>query len=212
MRIAFLLLLACLVSFTSCNQKPKKAESVQDSVVTSEPVKLLDSLKPLEDVINGFVKAYEQRNSNQVNTFIHPDLGLTVIHRPGVSDVFNKIDSFDFENPTPSYFAYPSVKNSFKLSYNKLPDFDCGTEKWSKTGFFVDTTSVPNQLSQIIEFEREFEPNKYSVKQVKDIKNAERNSYRVILTTENPLIFHVQKYKGFWYVTVLDRAYAGCDA
>jgi len=77
---------------------------------------------------------------------------------------------------------------------------------------YCDTLTHPNQLSAIIDFEKEYEPKKYSNAVIQEVKAQEKDSYRVVVTTETPLVFHLTKYKGEWYVTALDRAYGSCEA
>lgn len=198
--------------FASCGQGNKKQEEEKkDSVAQVLPV-TAEERNELSEVITRFVRAYENKDGGKVNKLIHPELGFTVIYRPGASDTFVKVDSVDFAKAIPEYYPYPSIKNEYALTFAKLPEFDCGTEKWTKHGFFCDTTSHPNQLSNIVAFEKEFDQRLFSESQLEELEKSEAESFRVIVTLDVPLVFHVQRYKGNWYVTVLDRAYAGCDA
>ena len=203
---AGLMLLASCDS-TTTKQTDQKKDSVAVVVPTTQ-----EETNSLSEVITKFVRAYVNKDNEKVNALIHPELGLTVIYRPGASDTFSKVTTFDFAKPIPEYFAYPSIANDYVLTYEKLPNYDCGTEKWDKVGFYCDTTSHPLQLSNIAAFEDEFEEDKFSDEDLDNIEKSEQESYRIILTTDNPLIFHVRQYQGKWYVTTLDRAYAGCDA
>jgi hypothetical protein len=198
--------------FISCNQGKKSEKTTnQDSVVTVIPV-TVEEQNHLSEVITRFARAYSSKDNAKANALIHPDLGIYIIYRPGAGDTFVKMDSLDFANPIPEVFAYPELKTDYPLTYEKLPAFDCGTENWDKMGFVCDTTSHPNQLSNIAAFEDEFDENKFSDDDLIQIERAEKESYRIIITSEYPLVFHVRKFKGAWYVTTLDRAYAGCDA
>ncbi len=198
--------------FASCGQGGKKQEEEKkDSVEQVLPV-TAEERNELSEVITKFVRAYENKDGGKVNKLIHPELGFNVIYRPGASDTFVKVDSIDFAKAIPEYYPYSSIKNEYALTFAKLPEFDCGTEKWTKQGFFCDTTSHPNQLSNIVAFEKEFDQSLFSESQLEELEKSEAESFRVIVTLDVPLVFHVQRYKGNWYVTVLDRAYAGCDA
>lgn len=199
------------LSMASCRQGQNKAVEKKDSVAVVVPVTTEDR-NELSEVITRFVRAYISKDNKKANALIHPDLGFTVIYRPGVADTFLKIDTIDFAKPIPENYAYPEIGNDYVLVYEKLPEFDCGTEKWDKLGLVCDTTSHPNQLSNIIAFEKEFDEKAFSEEMLDSIEVNELASFRVILTTATPLVFHVQKYRGRWYVTTLDRAYAGCDA
>lgn len=201
-----------VVLLASCGQGTKKQETEKkDTLATVTPI-TIEERNQLTEVITRFVRAYISRDNQKVNNLIHPDLGFTVIYRPGAADTFVKVDSMDFWNPVPDYFPYPVMQNDYVLTFEKLPEFDCGTEQWTKLGFFCDTTSHPKQQSNIAAFEKEFDESKLTEEELEVLEKNEEASFRVILTSKMPLIFHVQRYNGNWYVTALDRAYAGCDA
>src|SRR5690606_9260075 len=119
-------------------------------------------------------------------------------------------DLIDFNRPVPEYFPYTTFENDYVLTFEKLPAFDCGEEKWDKLGFFCDTTSQARQLTTIATFDQEF--NGMNEADLVAIKQLEKDTFRVILTRDENLIFHVKKHQDKWYVFVLDRAYAWCDA
>lgn len=201
-----------LLFVASCNQgKKSDKQQVVDSVRVVVPV-TIEEQNQLVEVITRFARAYASKDATKANALIHPDLGIHIIYRPGASDTFVRTDSLDFSNPIPDYYAYPDFSTDYVLSFEKLPVYDCGTEKWDKMGFYCDTTSHPNQLSNIAAFEDEFEEDKFSDDDLIKLEVADKESYRVIITADTPLIFHVRKHNGVWYVTTLDRAYAGCDA
>ncbi len=201
-----------LLILSACNRSNKKtSENPQDSVshILSNDV---EELQDLSEVITRFVRAYASQDEAKLNSLLHAELGLTIIYRPGASDNFITVDSIDLAHPVPDYYPYPSLENTYALTFGSLPKFDCGTEKWDKQGLVCDTTIHPTQLTQIALFEKEFNEATYSRVALEEIRNRENASFRVIVTAKNPLVFHVQKYKGRWYVSVLDRAYGGCDA
>ncbi|TJY67875.1 hypothetical protein FAZ19_01015 [Sphingobacterium alkalisoli] len=211
MKSLFFTISGVLILLSACNQNKSKEQETQDSTYIKAP-QTMEEVQQLSEVVTRFVRAYINQDNEKANALIHPKLGFTVIHRPGVADVFTKVDSIDFGTPVPAHFPYPTFSNDYVLTFETLPTFDCGTEKWSKEGFFCDTTAHPDQLSRIALFQREFNQEEFSDAEIDAIKNAERKSYRVILTAKDPLIFHLQHEEGVWYITVLDRAYAGCDA
>lgn len=211
MRKYWICIVAVWALCISCNQGKKSDDvSTKDTASVVVPV-TIDEQNQLSEVITRFARAYASKDNAKANALIHPDLGIHIIYRPGAADTFVKMDSIDFSKPIPEVYAYPDFSTEYALSFDKLPAFDCGTEKWDKLGFYCDTTSHPNQLSNIAAFEDEFD-DKFSEDDLLRIEIAEKESYRIIITSDTPLIFHVRKYNGLWYVTTLDRAYAGCDA
>jgi len=213
MKKAILVFFIAVTLLSACNQGNKQTQKdTSPDTSTQVTPHTPEEVQSISEVITRFVRGYASRDNEKVNQLIHPDLGLTIIYRPGASDNFTKVDSIDFDHPVPEYYAYPTLENEYALTFDKLPEFSCDTEKWDKQGFICDTTAHPQQLTQIAAFANEFNEGEYDKDTLEKIKQNENASFRVIVTNKNPLIFHVQRYDGKWYVTVLDRAYAGCDA
>ncbi|MBE8713003.1 hypothetical protein [Sphingobacterium hungaricum] len=204
MRITSFVFLVVLF-FSACQNKKKAEEKTQESIALSETDK-----QDLMNVITRFARAYLSQDNGKANALIHPDLGLVVIYRPGAMDTFTKVDSLDFKNPIPAHYAYETFSNQYALTFGSLPKLDCGNLSWDKQGFFCDTTENATTLSTLSSFYKEInEPFPLEEGQITEL---EKDSYRVILVDQSDLIFHVKRYENNWYVTVLDRAYSGCDA
>ncbi|HMR18042.1 MAG TPA: hypothetical protein PKA53_01970 [Sphingobacterium sp.] len=211
-RLYFLPFIAMLFIFAACNRGNEKADTDSQDSIAGIVLTTEEDIAGISEVITRFVRAYTSKDNEKVNRLIHPDLGLYVIYRPGVADNFVKTDSINFASPVPDYYPFPDLTNAYALTFEKLPVFSCDDFTWDKEGFICDTTLHPTQLTQIAIFENEFNEGTYSRKALETLENNEKASFRVVVTAENPLIFHVQCYEGAWYVTVLDRAYGGCDA
>ncbi|TDS14942.1 hypothetical protein [Sphingobacterium paludis] len=199
----------CVATFlASCNSSNKKSEEKTDSVSTT--LRPSEEAQAMTEVITRFTRAYLSQDNEKANALIHPELGLYIIYRPGAMDAYKHVDRLDFKKPVPEHFPYTTFQNDYVLSFAETPHYDCGGEKWDKLGFFCDTTKQANQLAQITAFQQEFEQVDPST--VSNIKALEKDSYRVVLTNAENLIFHIKKFEGSWYVIVLDRAYGWCDA
>lgn len=204
MRISSYVFLIVLF-FSACQNKKKAEEKTQESIALSETDK-----QDLMNVITRFARAYLSQDNGKANALIHPDMGLIVIYRPGAMDTFTKVDSLDFSKPVPSHYAYETFTNQYALTFGSLPKLDCSTMRWDKQGFFCDTTKNATTLTDLTNFYKEIhEPSPIELSQVTEL---EKDSYRVILVDQADLIFHVKRHENNWYVTVLDRAYSGCDA
>ncbi|HLS93922.1 hypothetical protein BC792_11826 [Sphingobacterium allocomposti] len=203
------LALCCLIlACVSCTSSNKKTEEKKDSTENTQIPSA--ETQQITETITRFTRAYISQDNQKANALIHPDLGLYVIYRPGAADTYERVDSIDFQKPLPTHFPYTTFENEYVLRFDKLPVYDCGGEKWDKLGFFCDTTEQAIQLTRIAEFRQEF--GEVGDDELKTITEIEKDSFRVILTKNENLIFHVKKYNGAWYVTVLDRAYGWCDA
>ena len=209
MKHTHLFICCCLLFLAACSSSTKKTEETKDTVETSTAT-FPEDTQGISEVITHFANAYLSQDNEKANTYIHPDLGLYVIYRPGVSDIYERVDSLDFSKPIPAYFPYTSFKSEYTLTFGALPAYDCGLQKWDKLGFYCDTTSQADQLTAIATFQREF--NDVSNSELEEIKRLEKDTFRVILAKDEHLIFHVKKHQDNWYIFLLDRAYAGCDA
>lgn len=209
MRNSLIFICCYVVLMASCTSSNNKNEDTKDTI-KSTTVIFPEDTRGISEVITRFARAYLTQDQEKANALIHPDLGLYIIYRPGVADTYQKVDRIDFNRPVPEYFPYTTFENDYVLTFEKLPAFDCGEEKWDKLGFFCDTTSQAHQLTTIATFDQEF--NGVRDTDLAVIKQLESDTFRIILTKDEHLIFHVKKYMNQWYVVVLDRAYAGCDA
>lgn len=227
MRNLFFFFLICLtISTISCRNNKKEDQVVkviQDSIPvdsidkrdTLEKEVIKEDSETLEEVLEKLAKAYSDQDSKTINTYISPKLGIYIIYRPGALDSYVKQSNFNFSKPIPEYHAYEKLTYKGPLKSGKLPVFDCGTMKWDKLGFYYDKKSRPNELSQTAKFMNEILDAKISNTEIQRLQNIESRSYRAIMTSnerEEPFVFHVTKEGEKWYITVIDRAYAGCDA
>ncbi len=205
--LAFSCLTVVALLMTSCNSCNRETTATKDSVTV---VPTPDETQAITEVVTRFARAYISQDNEKANALIHPDLGLYIIYRPGAMDAYERVDSIDFKKPVPEHFPYTQFENDYVLAFEKIPTYDCGGEKWDKLGFICDTTVQANQLTHIAKFKQEFK--EIDAAAVQQIAELEKDSYRVVLTKAENLIFHVKKYQGAWYVLVLDRAYGWCDA
>lgn len=205
--LALCCLIAVLTVITACNSSSKKTEEKKDSV--DVPI-ASDESQAITEVVTRFARAYISQDNEKANALIHPELGLYIIYRPGAMDTYERVDGIDFTKPVPQHFPYTTFENDYVLTFDKVPTYDCGGEKWNKLGFVCDTTMQANLLTEIAKFKQEFK--EVDAATVSQIAELEKDTYRVVLTNAENLIFHIKKYEGAWYVLVLDRAYGWCDA
>ncbi len=215
---SLVVLCVLLLGVASCKntKKQEQAEGVGDSVVSqrNEDLVIPDSSdrRFISDMVSAFIIAYNEGDNAKVNSFIHPDAGIMIIHRPGAMDWFERVERLDFSKPVPSYYPYSKARHNYPLLYEQAPTYDCSLEKWSKEGLIIDLTTQTNLLAPIAVSLQEFDDVELDPDHMKQIEVAEKNSYRVVLTTATPLIFHVKQIDNSWYVTILDRGYADCGA
>jgi len=220
------LLFLSIILFDSCNRTVDKKEREQDStdtIISDSLPKVIDSIavpqqeiaqdEPIDMAISKIVSAYNKQDSKALNSYIDKTIGLYTIYRPGVQAIYVHATSLDFNHPIPEYYPYSPSNFSGKVTFGILPVYDCGKEAWNKKGLFCNNKQHPTELSQTAKFMNEILDSKISGAEIQKLKALDAKSYRVILTDKNaPLIFHITKQGKQWVLTVLDRAYGGCDA
>src|SRR5690606_25444766 len=105
-----------LMMLQACNQGARKTnETIKDSI-TQSSIDNAEEIGDISEVLTRFVRAYASRDQAKINSLLHPELGLTVIYRSGVSDNFTTVDSMDFAHPVPNYYPYPTLDNPYALT------------------------------------------------------------------------------------------------
>lgn len=168
-----------------------------------------------ETTIIKIIDAFRRQDDSTVNSLISKEVGLAVIYRTGVFDVYTIIDSIHFEQPVPTYFPYPQdMPIADSLDHGDLPSFDCGDMLWNKTGLFSDTTQRDNRLLQTAQNLINYRGDSISVTDIRRFQEIGQHSRRVILasnTTES-LIFNLIRINNRWYLALIDRVTTDCSA
>jgi hypothetical protein len=168
----------------------------------------------LDNSIIEIIKAFDSKDTEKINQYIHPDYGLITLFRRGVMDEFKRTERFDFNTPVPEYLPYFPFKTDFKIKYQDLPIFDCNTEKWSKIGLYCDTTKIDNLLSKTALNLNQYNDYNIPVKTIEKFKEMENKSYKIVLadSDDGELIFYLTLIDNKWFLTILDRVSSDCSA
>ena len=158
------------------------------------------------------VTALSQRDSLTLSKYIDKKTGVYILNRIGVFDTYEHFSSIGFSDTTyPNTPFYDRVKLT-TLKYSKLPTFDCGKEKWTKTGTFVDTMRTDHLLSKIAKDpNREFK--NVSTKTFNEFYKLENKSRRVVLADNNwnELIIYLSLINNKWVLTIIDKVTCDCS-
>lgn len=168
----------------------------------------------LENSIVEIIKAFDSKDSDKINQYVHDDYGLIVLFRRGVMDEFEKANKIDFKNPVPEYLPYLPFKLDLEIKYQTLPTHDCDSGKWSKIGLYCDTTKRDDLLSKTALNLNEYRDENIPNETIQDFKLIESKSRRIVLTDnqDGELIFYITLIDNKWYLSILDRVSSDCSA
>jgi len=216
MKNLFIILTGFLV-LTSCDAKKNHTKNTivnkKDTVASTTKDRT-----NFESTVIQVIKAFQQKDANALNQLIHKEKGLIIMHNPGAFRVYEKTDKIDFDNPIPEYQPYNTeFETDYQLKYEQLPNYDCETESWNKSGLFCDTITRDNRLSStlkaLVEFEFFTEKWDWDT-EISAFEEMEKNSRMIILSSlrngpytdeSGELLFSLTLINGKWYLTFLDR-------
>ncbi len=161
------------------------------------------------------VTAFSKQNFKILNKHIYKGRGVYIITRPGAIDALTRYDSLDAK----AFYFYPykdpkGVKK-YPLKYGASPKFDCGTEKWDKSGFIADSAKRYNRLSELMDFLSKNEMWQLDKAEYTLIKAQELQSRKVVFTElakKHGVVFHLSLINKKWYITLIDMVASDCGA
>jgi hypothetical protein len=163
----------------------------------------------LTETIIKTIKAYQNQDEETLNSLIHKDFGLAIIHRPGAIDDIDFTDKISFSNPIPDYYPYETgIKTDYNIKFEALPDFSCDTEKWDKpAGIYCGAINTSKQLSAVAKSRNEFAESNFSAVEIQKFEEIEKTSHKIIVLGEDGTYFkfYLTLKNNKWYLTVIDR-------
>jgi len=183
-------------------QFPKQAEYQPEAV----------NQNSLEDMIIKTIKAYQNQDETTLNNLISKDFGIAFLYRRGAQDNLSISDKISFDKPVPEYLPYDiDFETDYKIRFEKLPDFSCDNEEWSKShGIYCDTINIDKKLSTTAKNENEWLISDWSADKIKKFEEIEKKSHKIIVT-KGDFVFYLTFWQNKWYLTVIDR-FEACSA
>lgn len=165
-----------------------------------------------EQAVTGIMECLAKDDLDAINKkYIHPTYELFVIYRVGVPDIFYRSATLEKDSVYSSPYFYTAglqpAKRALKLA---AVDYDCNHERWSRNGFFYQQ-NVPEQLSNIVAFMKQYEGEDTEAETLEAIRVIEKNSYRIV-DTESSVVFWLSWINNKWYLTVFDLVSMDCSA
>lgn len=174
-------------------------------------------IDPFRYALLGVLSGFSEKDSTAINRFVHPDVGVYVVYRRGASDTYTHIDQVDFSNTEPDYMGDYLLESPI-LSVSELTsltEYNCETESWHLSpGVYYDGDYRDNRLSAIDTFREQDGQANFSDEIRESHIKLEKQSVRIIVITESEesLVFYLTQFNDAWYLSIIDRAVAECDA
>ena len=172
---------------------------------------------PKEDAFAKTVKQVilklSKRDSTGLSKFIDKKAGVYILLVIGTKETYEHFSTIGFSDTTyPNYPFYDNVKFS-TIKYASLPTFDCGTEKWTKKGLYVDTTKIDHRVSKIAKWRNKNYQDNIPSKTISKFIDLENKSRRVVVAENNgeELIFYLTYVNNKWVLTIIDKATCDCS-
>ena len=169
----------------------------------------------MENMIIKTIKAYQNKDVITLNQYILQDFGVILLYQPTFYYRIHILDRISnrirFSYLDYDFFEKRINIDDYKISYGKLPEFDCGDEKWNKpSGIYCDTINTYRELSDAVIADIEMEVgDNWSAKFITKFKEIERESFKIIVIGKQQwdyLIFYVAFIENKWHITIIENA------
>jgi hypothetical protein len=154
-----------------------------------------------------------KRDSTGLSKYLDKKTGVYILEVIGTKETWEHFPTIGFSDSTyPNYPFYDKVKFS-TIKYASLPTFDCGTERWTKTGLYVDTTKIDHTVSKIAKWRNKNYQDNIPTKTISEFIDLEAKSRRVVVAynNSNELIFYLSYINNKWVLSVIDKATCDCS-
>lgn len=183
----------------------KTGENTDQKQLEQEPaLKKFENMPPFRPFFQEFMKAWNSKNIEKLNPFIHPDYGLFVLQNPGayLYPFYGK-DASVFKKEVYGY-EYRAGAKCPTLLDGKLPDFSCDTEGWDKEGCFLEEgyhTEIAPLMALMGEYDLGKGKNEASYPVAQKIDNLETMA---VYSTDDTVGWNFGFIDGKWYLVMVD--------
>lgn len=188
-----LLLVALCVALFNCNTSKQKED---------------DANEKFSVFFEKFIKAFNEKKTNEINKHINSKYGFFVIDNPGAYTVVYRFDSFNEFAIRSGNFSieYDKLLNvDCKLTDGKRPYYDC-EKGWDKEGCFLEKTpefKLYELYESMVEY---FLVDSISVKEEMElVTDFDTMTTRLVYSTDKIAGFYFGEIEGKWYLLCIDE-------
>lgn len=158
----------------------------------------------------GLLRALSDGDFEAADAFIHPEIKLKYLTRPGAYDVIYTISSLK------EVLEYnPWMEDVFQfidceLKQESLPGYDC--DDFDKQGCFIADVEGYDRLVDNMQALTEAEIATFTQSQMNDATEVQRLVQAQLTNTDQTIAMLFGNIDGKWYLLVLDKAIYDCSA
>lgn len=178
----------------------------------------LNNIEPIKDFIDRLIKAFNNKNTEEINECINGEFGLFVLHNPGAYIVVEHFNSFDeIMNLEGEYnIGYLKIlKVDCDFKEGKIPHYYCDEEEeegWDKEGCYYDKVkkmSISKFYKSMIQSGL-IDANS-AENDIKLAKQSEKYITHLAYCTYGTIGFYLGVIDNNWYLICIDIV-TPCDA
>ncbi len=143
--------------------------------------------------------------------FVDPNMGIWVIHRPGVADVPSKFNDLEEVSNALAYATTTAYGLTCEVKQEEAPTYDCDTE-FDKEGCFATPTDSFDGVSKLMIQLNDYGFADYSADEIGAAQIFEANVDTQVVSTDNGMTLYFGVVDGEWRLLVIDVAQFDCSA
>lgn len=191
------------------------SSSVENSTITDNKKAVFNDTLSLTQYIQDLTTCAFDQNFDDLNNFIHPELGLHFIFRTGANlDIvhFTTLDN-NWQVPgfgTNEFFESIQIEN---VKFESWPNYvDCGEDGFSKEGNFVAQSKNYDVLTSI----HTHNTNEYGApflnsSELDLAQKAEDKVKYSLISTSNHVLLHFILIDEIWYLGIINKGAFDCS-
>ncbi|HBS87654.1 MAG: hypothetical protein A2W91_15430 [Bacteroidetes bacterium GWF2_38_335] len=157
-----------------------------------------------ELIANDFIKVFNEKNTADLNKFLHPAYGVFILNNPGAFVAVSHYESFGKAFADDWGPALKERKINGTINTGDLPNFDCETNSWDAEGLII-TENPPVKLLDFFKAGVEYEVIQKDEKLQKLIQDVEPQIVFSLYDTKSTIGLFFAKIDDKWYLIYIDR-------
>ncbi len=160
--------------------------------------------------ISRFLQALSELDFEQADSYIHPELKLRFITRPGAYDVIYELTSLKEVIEFSTWMKDAFQAMDCEIALEAMPQYDC--EDFSKEGCFLDEVKEFDRLVSNMQALSEAELNSFTQGQMNDAVEVQQAVQLQFANTSQTTAMFFGNIDGKWYLLIIDKALYDCSA